>query len=194
MKLTNWATVSFKKLRKPALMVVATILILTFASCQSSNISNGLSVHDEATIYSVIIRQLATVDDTFGGNLNPKTLYLIEITDDSAGNPTGDLQSDKQVIAETIQVEITSLLSDLTIEIIWIDKLQDAEFEESGFEVKRVGAIITLGNHYLQADGSVQVAGSIYIANLAAGGTTYILNNVDGAWKITGRIGPSWIS
>jgi len=156
--------------------------------------SQELPVHDEATIYSAVIRQLATVDDTFGGNLKPKTLYMIEKTDDSAGNPIGDPQSDKRVIAETMQSELTSLLSNLAIETIWIDKFEDAEFEESGFEVKRGGAIITLGNIYLQADGSVQIAGSIYIANLAAGGTTYILDKVDGAWEITGRAGGSWIS
>ncbi|MFC1943478.1 hypothetical protein ACFLWO_02730 [Chloroflexota bacterium] len=70
-----------------------------------------------------------------------------------------------------------------------------ARFEQSPyFEVKHGGAIITLGDIYLQADGSVQVAGSIYIANLAAGGTTCVLEKVDGAWEITGQIGGSWIS
>ena len=175
-------------------MIAAAILVLPLASCRSDDISQGLAVHDKATIYSAIIMQLATIDDTFGGNLNPNTLYVIEKTDDSAGDPAGDPQSDKRVIAETMQSEITSLLSNLSIEIIWIDKFEDAEFEESGSEVKRGGAIITLGNIYLQGDGSVQIAGSIYIANLAAGGTTYILDRVDGAWEITGRVGGTWIS
>lgn len=149
---------------------------------------------EEIAIYAAVIQQLATVDDTFGGNLNPKTLYVIKNADDSAGNPVEGQQSDTRLITETIQSEISSILNDLSVEIIWIDRFEDAEFENSGFEVKRGGAIITLGNIYLREGGSVQVAGSIYIANLAAGGTTYILEKVDGAWEITGRAGPSWIS
>jgi len=149
---------------------------------------------DEAAIYAAIIRQLATEDDTFGGNLNPSTLYIIRNTDDSAGNPVEGHKSDTSMIPETLQSEISTMLTDLSAEIIWIDTFEDAEFEESGFEVKRGGAIITLGNIYAQEDGSVQVAGSIYIANLAAGGSTYILEKVDGAWKIAGRVGPVWMS
>lgn len=63
-----------------------------------------------------------------------------------------------------------------------------------GSSVKGGGAIITLGTIYPREDGSVQVGGSIYIANLAAGGTTYILEKTDGKWEITGRTGVSWIS
>ncbi len=149
---------------------------------------------DEAAIYAAVIRQLATEDDTFGGNLNPSTLYIIRNTDDSAGNPVEGQKSDTSMITDTLQSEISTMLTDLSAEIIWIDTFEDAEFEESGFEVKRGGAIITLGNIYAQEDGSVQVAGSIYIANLAAGGSTYILEKVDGAWKIAGRVGPVWMS
>lgn len=182
-------------MKKTWLVIMGLLMILTtigYTGCSTE--SNDLTIQDEAAIYAVVTRQLATVDDTFGGNLNPKTLYVIKNTDDSAGNPVGDQQSDKRVIADTMQSEITRMLSDLSIEIVWIDKFEDAEFEESGFEVKRGGVIITLGNIYLQADGSVQVVGSIYIANLAAGGTTYIFGRVDGVWEITGRAGPSWIS
>jgi len=157
-------------------------------------IVNNLPIQDETAIYAVVIQQLATVDDTFGGNLNPETLYVIKNTDDSAGNPVEGQQSNTRMITETVQSEISSMLNDLPIEIVWVDRFEHAEFEESGFEVKRGGAIITLGNIYLKEGGSVQVAGSIYIANLAAGGTTYILEKVDGAWEITGRAGPSWIS
>jgi hypothetical protein len=149
---------------------------------------------DEAAVYAAIIRQLATEDDTFGGKLNPNTLYIIRNTDDSAGNPVEGQKFDTSMISETLQSEIFTMLTDLSVEIIWIDTFEDAEFEESGFEVKHGGAIITLGNIYEQEDGSVQVAGSIYIANLAAGGSTYILEQVDGSWKITGRVGPVWMS
>ena len=41
---------------------------------------------------------------------------------------------------------------------------------------------------------TVNVAGSIYIANLAAGGKTYVLEKQGGTWRITGTTGPMWIS
>jgi major membrane immunogen (membrane-anchored lipoprotein) len=157
-------------------------------------VSSSLTIEDEIAIYAGVIRQLSTVDDTFGGNLNPETLYVIENTDDSAGNPVEGQQSDTRMITETMQSEISNILNDLSAEIIWIDRFEDAEFEETGFEVKRGGAIITLGNIYSKEDGSVQVAGSIYIANLAAGGTTYILEKSSGSWEITGHAGPVWMS
>ena len=182
-------------MKKTCLVIMGLLMILTgigYTGCSTE--SNDLTIQDEAAIYAVVIRQLATIDDTFGGNLNPKTLYVIKNTDDSAGYPFGDQQPDKRVITDTMQSEITRMINDLSIESVWIDKFEDAKFEESGFEVKRDGAIIKLGNIHLQADGSVQVAGSIYIANLAAGGTTYILVRIDEAWAITGQASPSWIS
>jgi len=168
-----------------------TVLGAQFAGQQ---IQTSLPVQDETAIYAVVIRQLATVDDTFGGNLNPDTLYVIKNTDDIAGNPVEGQQSDTRMITENMQSEISSILNDLNIEIVWVDKFEDAEFEETGSEVKRGGAIITLGNIYPKENGSVQVAGSIYIANLAAGGTTYILEKSSGSWEITGHAGPSWMS
>ncbi|MFC1958794.1 DUF3221 domain-containing protein [Chloroflexota bacterium] len=168
-----------------------TVLGTQFAGQQ---IQTNLPIQDETAIYAVVIRQLATVDDTFGGNLNPDTLYVIKNTDDSAGNPVEGQQSDTRMIAENMQSEISSMLKNLPMEIVWVDRFEDAEFEETGFEVRRGGAIITLGNIYLKEGSSVQVAGSIYIANLAAGGTTYILEKVAGVWEITGRAGPSWMN
>jgi len=157
-------------------------------------IQTGLPIEDETAIYASVIRQLATVDDTFGGNLNPGTLYVIKNTDDSAGNPVEGQQSETRIITETMQSDISSILNDLNVRFVWIDRFEDAEFEETGSEVKRGGAIITLGNIYPKEDDSVQVAGSIYIANLAAGGTTYILEKGSGSWEITGHAGPVWMS
>ena len=56
------------------------------------------------------------------------------------------------------------------------------------------GAIIQVGAITPQADGTLNVPGSIFISPLAAGGQTYVLQAVDGAWQITGKTGPIWIS
>lgn len=175
------------------LLAVAMTLVAVLASCKTDGPTSVLKTEDESAIYAAVIRQLATVDDTFGGNLNPTKLYIIRNTDDKAGNPSGQ-QSDSTLISQTIQGKITGLLRDLPTEIVWIDEFQNAEFEKGTGTVKGNGAIITLGNIYPQEDGSVQVAGSIYVANLAAGGTTYVLEKRNGVWGITGRTGVSWMS
>jgi hypothetical protein len=170
------------------------LMVAVPVSCRDGEPTANLAVDDEAVIYAVVTRQLATTDDTFGGNLHPPTLYIIRNTDDKAGNPGGQ-QSKSVLILQTVQSKIVAALGDLPTKVVWIDKFGDAEFEDiPGFMVKGGGAIITLGNIYPQGDGSVQVAGSIYIANTGAGGTTYILEKTGGVWAITGRTGVSWIS
>jgi hypothetical protein len=56
------------------------------------------------------------------------------------------------------------------------------------------GAMIRFGNLHPQKDGSLQVPASLYFGNVGAGGTTYVLQKIDGVWTITGDVGPGWIS
>ncbi len=185
---------NFKRLKHMFILVAATVSVLGLASCQGSGNNADLPAQDDAAIHAEVIRQLATDDDTFGGNLNPPTLFVIRNTNDTVGNP-GDQEARSKVIPAASQSTITDLLGDLPAKIVWVDTFDDAEFEQTEHsEVKDGGAIITLGNIYPQADGSVQVSASIYIANMAAGGTTYVLKKIDGTWGITGRVGGSWIS
>jgi len=97
------------------------------------------------------------------------------------------------VIATPVQQSIVAALSDLPAEFIWITKLADAPRDENG-TIKDNGAVITLGNVQPQEDGTIQVAASIYIGMLAAGGQTYVLEQVDGVWQVTGIAGMQWIS
>ncbi len=161
----------------------------------------ALSLDDQAAIYAEVIRRLATVDDSFGGSLKPPMIYIIKNTDDKAGNPTGP-GSFSRTIPQSSRDIITDMLQDLSTKIIWIDKFEDAEFEGSRApgpqqapeRVKDGGAIITLGNISLQQNRSVQIAGSIWVGNLGAGGTTYILEKKDGVWEITGTTNVRWMS
>jgi hypothetical protein len=165
-------------------------------SVTTPNSAIGPTIQDESAIYAAVVRQLATIDDTFGGQLKPPKLFIIRNTDDRVGNPTAQSeQSPSKLISPTTQNDITRILPDLPSTIIWVDKLADAEFEGQGISsVKDGGAVITLGNIDLQDDGSVQLAGSIYVGKLAAGGTTYILQKKDGVWEITSTSGARWIS
>lgn len=181
-------------IRKSAIILCFITLVMA-VGCGGN--TPAISTEDEASIYAAVVRQLATVDDTFGGSLKSPTLYVIRNTDDKAGDLTGQ-GAESKTIPQAVQDIITDNLQDLSSTIIWKDKFDDAEFEKSklnGLEgLKDGGAIITLGNIHLQDDGSAQLAGSIYVASLAAGGSTYVLEKKDGFWEITGKTGVRWIS
>jgi hypothetical protein len=89
---------------------------------------------------------------------------------------------------------VTALLTDLPAELVWVETRDEAPLEPDTGAIADGGALITLGNVAPQGDGSVHVAASIYVASLAAGGQTYVLEEVDGAWTITGTTGVEWIS
>jgi hypothetical protein len=147
---------------------------------------------DEA-IYAAVIRQLYEVDDTFGGTLRPPIVYVVSRTDDSVGDPELG-RADPEVLAESLQIEIVASLDDLPAEFIWVAQRQDVPLDPDTGRVSGDGVIITLGNIHPQKDGSVQISGSIYIANLAAGGQTYLVEQVDSLWEVVGTTGVQWIS
>lgn len=175
------------------LFTVCLISVAISIGCGSK--TSGLSADDQAQIYAVVIRQRATVDDTFGGKLKPSKIFIIRSTDDSASNPR-EQSTSSIVISTSIQDRITDLLRDLPGEIVWIDSFEDADFVEGIGPIKDVrnGAIFRLGNIKLQSDGSVHLSNSIYIASLASGGSTYVLEKTDGFWEITGTTGDIWMS
>lgn len=155
---------------------IALALVLTISGPTGCKNPTPIASVDEASIYAAVVRQLATVDDTFGGNLKPPKLFIIRNTDDKVAQ--AKLESapaaPSAFIPENMQIEIAAALHDLPSVVVWIDKFADAEFEAGNLTgppmniVKDGGAIITLGNIRFRIDGSVQLPGSIYIGNLAA--------------------------
>ncbi|RPI30440.1 MAG: hypothetical protein EHM70_13880 [Chloroflexota bacterium] len=162
-----------------------------------------LSVQDRVEIYAAVIRQLYTVDHTFGDSAPEiPVLYIVWTTDDKAGDPNQEPQK-SIAISEEERVQILNLLTgsgsessdaNQPREIKWIETRDEAPLDAQTGEVAGGGAIITLGNIHQQDDGSVQVPASIYFASLIAGGRTYILMQTGGAWQIIGDTGVEWIS
>jgi ABC-2 type transport system permease protein len=159
---------------------------------------------DEATqaeIYAAVARQMLGVDNTFGGH-NPgwKTVYLVSTTNDAVGDP--NLAQARPVeLSSSVMADVSKRLSNLPVKIVWVQsresvptdpKTSEVIVPDAGSDAK--GVIFTFGNIHPQKDGSVQVSGSLYFANLGAGGKTYLLQKVDGVWKITGTTGVEWIS
>jgi len=180
------------RIKLPGLIFLS--LLLTFLlACTTSSPILSEDDQDRVDIYVAVVRQLYTVDHTFGEPPNFQVVYLLRATDDSVGDP--DIpQTQFILLSEPIQESIVDTLDDLPADFIWVDNRGEVPFDSNTGAVERNGAIITLGNVHFQEDGSAFVSASIYIASLAAGGLTYIVERIDGAWQVVGDTGVRWMA
>jgi len=169
--------------------VLACLWTVSLALVSCGEKSSVLGADDRASIYAGVIRQVYTVDHTFGvGNRHDfRFVYLQRATYDSAGEPI----SDSKILSMSLQAAIVVGLRDLPAEFIWVNGLNEVPWND-GAIVGR-GATIFFGNIYGQADGSMHVAAGLFFASTGGGGT-YIVQLQDGIWTITGRTGKGWIS
>jgi hypothetical protein len=167
------------------------LFVLIAAGCAGTAVEP--TEDDTAAIYAAVIRQIYTEDDTFGGTLQPPTLYILGTTDDRAGEP-GSGEANAAPISSSVRERVSALLADLPAEMVWVETQDEVPLEPDTGAVVDGGALITLGNVTPQRGGSVHVPASIYVANLAAGGQTYVLEELDGVWTVTGNTGVEWIS
>ncbi len=148
---------------------------------------------DKAAVYTAVIKQVYTKDDTFGGTLQPSLVYVVSQTDDRIGDPDSE-QMSSAAIDEATQQAIVDGLADLPAQWVWVNSRDEVPINADDGRVEGDGIIITLGNIHTQANGTVQVSSSIYVANLAAGGQTYILEQTESGWSVIGTTGVQWIS
>jgi hypothetical protein len=172
--------------RSTAALLLLGLIIMS--ACSSASSPHQI---DEAAIYAAVIRRIYTQDDTFGGAFRAPTVYVLQKTDDSVGDPAID-PSEPRALSGAVQNKINASLAGMSMRIVWTNDPSNVPLDLGTGAVTDGGAIITLGNIHLQGDGSVQVSGSIYIAPLAAGGRTYILKQVSGDWEATGNTGAVW--
>lgn len=167
------------------------VAVLLFG-CSSGGPSDTLSEEDQVAIYAAVIRQLAGPDDTFGGTLEKPILYIMRETNPAAGDPA-QAAGEPAILSDNVQQGITAALADLPSELVWIDSRDELELDDGGAVVGG-GVIMSLGNITPQPGGEVYVPGSLYVASLAAGGQTYILEQQGNEWVVTGNTGVEWIS
>ncbi len=151
-----------------------------------------LDTDDAAAIYELVIRQVCGPDDTFGGSLDPAVAYVVGTTGGASMDPDAPV-TELMLLPDSLEEAISDRLSDAPFEVVWVESEADVERDADG-RVSGNGVIVTLGSLAIQEDGSVAVSGQIYIANLAAGLRTYVIEMVDGVWTITGTVGPTVIS
>jgi ABC-2 type transport system permease protein len=152
-----------------------------------------VALADQSAIYVAVVRQLYTVDHTFDEPPNFPAVYLVRATDDGVGDPDAP-RTGSQVLPETVQMAVVEALADLPADFLWVDDANEVPREEKSGTVKDRGAIFTLGNIHLQADDSALVSATLYFSALGAGGKTFVLQQVDGIWQVTGDTGVQWIS
>jgi hypothetical protein len=179
-----------KLFSKTTVVWLALMGAIVLSACRAAPV---YSETDEVAIYAAVVRRIYTQDDTFGGNLQPPTLYIRRMTDDSVGDPDID-KSESKALEETVRSGIEQAVADLPARIAWIDDLDDVPRDSTTRAIADGGAQVILGNVHLQKDGSALVSSSIYIAPLAAGGQTYVVEQVDGVWAVTGTTGVVWMS
>ncbi len=178
---------------KRAFRLTLLLVALVAVACARGEETAPPTDEETAAIYAAVIRQVYTEDDTFGGTLQPPTLYVLGTTDDRAALPSAEGANPAE-IPGPVRESVTALLADLPAGIVWVETQDEVPREPDTGAVVDAGASITLGNITPQDDGTLHVPASIYVANLAAGGQTYILEQVDGVWTITGNTGTEWIS
>jgi hypothetical protein len=169
--------------------VLIVLLLMSLAACTAVSKPSAIN---EAEVYTAVINQIYTVDDTFGGTLQPPIVYLVSQTDDSVGDPNIE-QQPAQMIDKATQQAVVTGLAELPADWVWVNGRSEVPVTEDG-RVEGDGVIITLGNIHPQKDGTLHVSGSIYVANLAAGGQTFILEQTEDGWMVNGTTGVQWIS
>ena len=179
------------QLRKTLFLLLLTLFALPLAGC--TTVAPDLDAQDQIAIYAAAVRQLYTVDDTFGGTLQPPVLYIVATTEDVSGDPDLDA-GDPTPIPAAVQSGVSAALADLPTTIRWVDSREEVDLDPETGEVVGGGAIVTLGNILPESETRALVPAGIYIANLAAGGQTYVVEQQDGTWSVTGTTGVQWIS
>ena len=154
--------------------------------------AQDLSEEAQIEIYAAVIRQLYTVDHTFGRAPEWPVVYVLGVTDDRIGDPDAP-QSDPAPLPEVLRSAIVEGLQDLPAEFIWVEMQEDVPLDNRG-SVADGGAMVTLGNVHLNEHGQALVSARVFFAMLGAGAQTYVLEQIDGAWQIVGTTGVQIVS
>jgi hypothetical protein len=158
------------------------------------------SSNRSAAIYAAVVRQLVTKDHTFGG-ADPgfKVVYVLDGVVVDAADPSKppSAHDPKEPFSHDVKdgVRFLSTLADLPpVEFVASrhSVVAGASASSPG-EVKNGGVLISLGS--IEPDGKrVEVETSLWINGLAGQWLTYVLEQKDGSWAVTGTTGPTAIS
>jgi hypothetical protein len=155
--------------------------------------SGQATMERSAAIYSAVIRRLVTKDHTYGSAPSPfKRIYIVNGIVPEASDP-GIAPKARQPFVAGVRHGIAGELSDLPPlkfvsdpEAVIVDRNECPR-------VKGEGVLISLGP--ISASGRrVTVANGLFFACLGGQWLTYVLELVDGDWRVVGTKGTVAIS
>ena len=179
-------------MRRTVLVLIVTALLATACGNSSQGIDTGDGGTDSATaeVMAASLRQVATVDHTFGQGPPPFTRYLVQAsTDPGAGDGTSSGES--RPLTDTEQTAIAAALENLGA-VEFIDDPDEWRTEDLAPTVE--GSVI-LGVGEPSIDGNTAlVPVSLWCGGLCGTWLTYRVELSDGTWTVTGIAGPIAVS
>src|SRR4051812_21777338 len=138
-------------------------------------------------IYTTVIRQLVTVDHTFGLGPTPfKHVWVLDHPVQNAATATDDDIPDER-FDPALKSDLAKALSDLP-PLDFVSDANDVRDMQAEWEVRDQGVIITLGP--LERRGAeIHVQHEIWCGGTCAEWFTYVLQQRSGVWTITGDTG-----
>ena len=168
-----------KKKRFWLIVLSINLTLSTLMACTTP--APALSKDDQAAIYATVVRQLYTVDHTFGDEPpNFPKVYLLRTTYELDRPDAPQIESGS--IPKSTQAAIVAALDDLPAEFVWVDHFDEVPLSHGDVEGR--GAVITLSNLQLKEEGSVLVMADLFFASAGGAGMTYIIEQVDGVWQV----------
>lgn len=86
------------------------------------------------------------------------------------------------------QEDLAARLDDLDTPVSFVDDLGEDVFSE------RVHTIVVMLGPIDETEAGVEVGGGYICGGLCGSGTTYLLEDSDDGWEVTGTTGPMWIA
>jgi hypothetical protein len=177
--------------------LVTLLCLLAVAGCTAADESTGdpglASSSEDAKIYAAAIRQIYSVDHSFGEPPAWPLVYVVNRSEDLVMLDAPFAPS--QDLTPELQAAIQAELGDQPFELIWIDNVDEAPIDPSNGQVAEgKGIVVTVGNIHRQKDGTIQMSFFMNCGGLCGIGKVYVLSQVAGAWRVTGSVGPEIMS
>ena len=177
-----------------ALLVGLTLVLAGCGGAIKPNSGGEKDAGAEATertigIYSAIIRQLVTVDHTFGSEPSPfDRVFVVDGVASEAGDPMAVPPDSVQPFSAEVRAGIIRELVDLPPVTFVTDPDSVVVTKNQCAQVKGNGVLITLGP-ISGGKNTVTVPNDLFFACLGGLWLTYELELADGGWKIVGTDG-----
>ncbi len=145
-------------------------------------------------VYSAVIRQLVTVDHTFGSGPSPfDRVFIVDGVTDETGDVRAGPPAIVQPFSPEVRAGIARKLADLPSVTFVSDPGSVVVDRRECAHVEGNGVLITLGP-ISGAKNTVTVPNSLFFACLGGQWLTYALERAEAGWEVTGTKGPIAIS